>query len=113
MASVEDIRYTPWRGSQHPTPPLLARQLRAEGLRPFKMKHRGNYRCGVRSHGFPKTLYCVDGKLEIMLPDSRQRLTLGPGDRLDIGAGVRHSLTASIRGATVLEGTPDRRAARR
>lgn len=111
-SDVENVRFTPWRGGQHPTLALMSQHLQGEGKRPFKMQHGGNYRCAVRSHGFSKTIYCVEGKIEIVLPDSRRRLILKAGDRLDIGAGVRHSLTVGIQGATVLEGTPERIAQR-
>lgn len=107
-ATVENIRYTPWQGSQHPTLGLMQNQLKSEGMRPFRTLHQGNYRCGVRSHGFSKCIYCVEGKVEVMLPDSRRRVVLRPGDRLDIGQGVRHSLTVGMQGAVVLEGTPNR-----
>lgn len=106
--ATQDIQYTPWHGSQHPTLELLHKQLASDGLRPFRTKHMGNYRCAVRTHGFSKSIYCVDGKVEIMLPDSRRRVVLRPGDRIDIGAGVRHSLAVGMQGATLLEGTPMR-----
>ena len=106
--AIQNIQYTPWQGSQHPTPELLHRQLTSDGLRPFRTKHAGNYRCAVRTHGYSKAIFCVEGKVEVMLPDSRRRVTLRPGDRLDIGAGVRHSLAVGIHGATLLEGTPVR-----
>ena len=107
-ANVENIQYTPWKGSQHPTLQLMKDNLQSDGLRPFRTVHQGNYRCGVRSHGYSKSMYCVEGKVELMLPDSRRRVVLRPGDRLDLGAGVRHSITVGIQGAILLEGTPKR-----
>lgn len=106
--AVQNIQYTPWQGSQHPTLELLHRQLTNDGLRPFRTKHAGNYRCAVSNHGYSKTIFCLEGKVEVMLPDSRRRVILRPGDRLDIGASVRHSLAVGIHGAILLEGTPTR-----
>jgi hypothetical protein len=102
---TETLRFTRWHGGQQPTLTLMVRNLEAEGLRAFKWSNKANYRYGVRSHGFAKTLYCVEGSVEIFFPDSRQRVTLKTGDRLDIGAGVRHSMTVGLQGVMCLEGT--------
>ncbi len=106
--TAEAIRYIPWRKSQHPTFLLMAQTLQEEGMRPYKLQLSGNARRGAQSHGFTKAIYCVEGKVEVVLPDSRGRVILNVGDRLDIGAGVRHSLAVGIHGALLLEGTPSR-----
>lgn len=105
----ETIRVVRWRGGQHPTPNLMKQNLESEGLRAFQWRQQANYRFGVRSHGFNKSLYCVDGSVEVFFPDARKRVTLRTGDRLDIASGVRHSVTVGLSGATCLEGTPTRR----
>lgn len=97
---------TRWRGGQHPTLALLKQNLENDGLRPFKWQHKANYRYGVRSHGFGKSIYCVEGGIEIFFPDIQQTVSLRPGDRIDIAAGVRHGITIGVYGATCLEGTP-------
>jgi hypothetical protein len=103
---TDTMRVVRWRGGQHPTLSLLTRNLEQDGLRAFKWSNKANYRYGVRSHGYPKSLYCVDGSLEIFLPDTRQRVVLRPGDRIDLTAGVRHGITVGLQGASCLEGTP-------
>jgi quercetin dioxygenase-like cupin family protein len=108
-SSTDNVRYTPWRRNQHPTLDLMSHLLHEDGFRPYKMKLQGNYRNGAQSHGFSKVLYCVEGKVEVTLPDSRNRVTLNPGDRLDLAPGTRHSLTVGTNGAMLLEGTPNLR----
>lgn len=103
---TELVRVTRWHGSQHPTLALMNRQLEQEGLRTFKWSNNANYRYGVRSHGFAKSIYCVEGSMEVFLPDTRQRMTLKKGDRFDIAAGTRHSITVGAQGVTCIEGTP-------
>lgn len=105
------FRVVRWRGGQHPTFELMKRNLEQNGLRAFKWSQHANYRYGVRSHGFAKSLYCVSGSLEVILPDQRERVKLRTGDRIDIARGVRHSVTVGNNGATCLEGTPARRSA--
>lgn len=110
MAATQtlQVRITRWRGGQHPTFPLIKQILENEGMRPFLWKHEANYRYGVRSNGYAKTIYCVEGSIEIYLPDNRQTIMLRPGDRIDIGARVRHSITVGLYGTACLEGIPAR-----
>jgi mannose-6-phosphate isomerase-like protein (cupin superfamily) len=108
---TSSIRVTRWHGGQHPTLKLLTQNLISEGKRAFKWSNKANYRFGVRSHGYSKTLYVAEGSIEVYFPDTRQRVQLRPGDRLDIARGVRHGITVGMYGVTALEGTPE--AARR
>jgi quercetin dioxygenase-like cupin family protein len=97
------VQVTRWRGSQHPTLSTITRLMHKEGLRPYKWENAPNHRYGVRSHGYDKVLYVINGSLEITLPDSNQRLTLRPGDRADIPAGVRHGTNVGTNGSICLE----------
>ncbi len=103
----QQVQLLRWRGGQHPTLELMKQHLTNEGMRPFRWHQHANYRFGVRSHGFDKTLYCVEGSVEVILPDLRQCHKLNPGDRVDIPKGIRHSITVGRNGATCLEGTPN------
>ena len=62
-----------------------------------------NRRYGVRSHGYDKVLYVIDGTLEITLPDSNQSIMLRAGDRVQIPAGVRHGTNVGKSGSQCLE----------
>lgn len=97
------VRLTRWNGSQHPTASAITREMRKEGLRPYMWDNTPNFRYGVRSHGYDKILYVVEGSLEITLPDSNQRMRLRPGDRIDIPAGVRHGAIVGSSGARCVE----------
>ena len=71
-------RLVRWRGGQHPTLDTITRLMRDEQLRPYVWVNAPNSRHPVRSHGYDKTIYCVQGSIEIILPDPRQRVLLGP-----------------------------------
>lgn len=101
----ESVRIIRWRGGQHPTLELMKRTLESHGLRTFKWTQHANYRFGARSHGYAKSLYCMEGSIEVFIPDSRERFILRSGDRIDLPKGVRHSITVGLNGATCLEGT--------
>lgn len=104
MASRQvGLQVTRWSGSQHPTISSITRLMQKEGLRPYMWMNMPNHRYAVRSHGYNKVLYVVDGTLEITLPDSNQRVVLRAGDRIDIPAGVRHGTNVGSNGARCVE----------
>ncbi len=97
------IRLTRWSGGQHPTLSKITQEMRENGLRPYKWETKPNQRFAVRSHGYTKILYVVDGAIEVTLPDANQRLKLKSGDRLEIPSRVRHGVITGLQGATCLE----------
>jgi mannose-6-phosphate isomerase-like protein (cupin superfamily) len=105
MASTktEDVRVTRWSGGQHPTMSAITRQMKEEGLRPYMWMNMPNHRYAVRSHGYHKVLYVIEGVVEITLPDKNQRMYLRAGDRADIPAGVRHGTIVGTGGAKCVE----------
>ncbi len=105
VATVKPFRVTRWRGAQHPTLENITRQMKQEDLRPYMWTNTPNFRHPVRSHGYDKTLYCVQGSLEINFPQTKQRLVLRAGDRVDLPRGVRYSTIIGPRGAQCLEGS--------
>jgi quercetin dioxygenase-like cupin family protein len=78
-------------------------QMQADGLKPYLTSYGPSARDGVRSHGYGKVLYCVEGSVEVALPDLRQTLTLKPGDRLELPRGTRYGISVGARGADCLE----------
>jgi quercetin dioxygenase-like cupin family protein len=99
----EVVRVTRWTGGQHPTLSTITRSMKKEGLRPYMWSNTPNHRYAVRSHGYSKVLYVVEGTVEIILPDSNQRASLRAGDRADIPAGTRHGTIVGGTGAKCVE----------
>jgi hypothetical protein len=97
------VQVTRWSGSQHPTISSITRLMQKEGLRPYMWMNMPNHRYGVRSHGYNKVVYVIDGTLEVTLPDSNQRVSLRSGDRIDIPAGIRHGMIVGNGGAKCVE----------
>ena len=106
QAAVRVIR---WSGGQHPTLSSITRQLQKEGLRPYVWDNTPNHRYQVRSHGYTKVMYVVEGNIEVSLPDSNQRVKLRAGDRVEIPAGVRHGAIIGVAGAKCVEATVSQR----
>ncbi|NDJ75382.1 MAG: cupin [Chloroflexi bacterium] len=105
VATANQVRVTRWRGGQHPTLDNITRQMRTEGLRPYVWTNTPNFRYPVRSHGYDKTLYCVQGSLELVFSKTRQRVTLRSGDRVDVPRGVRYGTIIGPTGAQCVEGS--------
>lgn len=94
-----------WSGGQHPTMANITQKMQAEGLRPYMWMNMPNHRYAIRSHGYHKVLYVIDGTLELIFPDSNERTKLRAGDRVDIKAGVRHGTIVGTSGAKCVEAT--------
>lgn len=107
------VRVSRWSGSQHPSMTVITNQMKMEGLRPYMWHNMPNHRYAVRSHNYDKVLYVLDGMLEILLPDTNQKVRLRTGDRIDIPAGVRHGTIVGSGGAKCVEASVNRRRARR
>ncbi|MBC7812820.1 MAG: cupin domain-containing protein [Burkholderiales bacterium] len=103
------VRVVRWTGGQHPTLSGITRDMKKQGLRPFMWDNAPNHRYAVRSHGYDKVLYVIEGNLEITLPDSNQRMRLRSGDRIDIPAGVRHGTIVGSSGVKCVEAALSRR----
>jgi len=102
-----------WQGGQHPTMSTIIRKMREEKLVPYMWSNQSNYRHAVRSHGYDKIIYVIDGVIEITFPDTNQRTRLRSGDRVDIPSGVRHGLIVGNGGAKCVEATIGRRRSRK
>lgn len=97
------VTFKRWSGGQHPTLTNITRILQAENLRPYMWMNLPNHRYAVRSHGYDKVLYVIEGMIQITLPDENKLLTLRAGDRVDIPAGVRHGTIIGSGGARCVE----------
>ncbi len=106
---TEGVRITRWSGGQHPTLSTITREMKKEGLRPYMWMNMPNHRYAVRSHGYHKVLYVIEGTVEVVLPDSNQRTRLRAGDRADIPAGTRHGTIVGTTGAKCVEASIVRR----
>jgi mannose-6-phosphate isomerase-like protein (cupin superfamily) len=105
----QSVRVIRWTGGQHPTMSTITRAMQKEGLRPYQWDNTPNYRYAVRTHGYTKVLYVVEGTLELTLPDSNERVRMRSGDRIEIPAGVRHGTNVGSTGVKCVEAAVSRR----
>ena len=87
--------------------------METEGMRPFKWENPPNRTFTIRSHGYDKVVWVVEGALELILPDENLRYVLRAGDRADVPAGARHGVNVGRSGVVCLECATGERLARR
>ena len=99
----EQPRVTRWPQDEPPTELILLRLYEAEGLTPYAWSNDPGDVYAAHTHATHKVLYCLRGSIAFGLPDSGSEITLNPGDRLDLPAGVVHSAVVGPRGVVCLE----------
>jgi hypothetical protein len=104
LIKASDVRVIRWKGGAHPTQQSINQLLHKEGIQPYMWTQGPNSRQLLSSHAYHKVLYCLEGALEVILPDLNQRVPLRPGDRLDLPRGIRYSVIISGQGARCVEG---------
>lgn len=97
------VRVIRWSGGQHPTLSAITRQMQREQLRPYFWENAPNYRYGIRSHGYAKVMYVIEGTLELTFPETNARVRLRAGDRIEIPAGILHGAIIGSSGAKCVE----------
>ena len=97
------VNTTPWPGEQLPTEDALHHILHSEGLSAYRWANGPRDVYAPHAHPFDKVLYVVRGSITFGLPDEGQHITMYPGDRLELPAGVRHDAVVGDEGVVCLE----------
>jgi len=78
--------------------------MQAEGLNPYSWSNGPHDVYAAHIHTYDKVIYCVSGSITFGLPHEDIRLTLHPGDRLELPAGTLHDAVVGDEGVVCLEG---------
>jgi quercetin dioxygenase-like cupin family protein len=82
----------------------LMRRLEAEARDCYGWSNGPGDRYAAHAHAYEKVLYCVAGSITFRLEDAGRDLELGPGDRMVLPAGARHSAVVGPDGCECIEG---------
>ena len=96
-------RVTPWSGSAPPTQSTLWQLITDEGLSPYSWSNGPHDIYAAHSHSYDKVIYVVRGSITFGLPQLEEKLTLNPGDRLDLPANIVHDAIVGPQGVVCLE----------
>jgi len=100
-ASV-DLEVIRWNGAATPDAADLGGRLGREGFDVVVWTDAPSTHYAAHAHASDEVIWVVDGAIEFHAGGSAFRL--GPGDRLILPAGTRHTADAGARGATYLIG---------
>jgi quercetin dioxygenase-like cupin family protein len=100
---MSEISIRAWPEGQEPTEAAIRRILDGEGLQPYQWSNAPGYVYSVHTHPYHKVIYVVKGSITFGLPDEERRVTLHPGDRLDLPARMAHDAVVGPEGVLCLE----------
>ena len=95
---------TRWPALDSPSRDDLWRLMTNEGLSPYAWSNGPQDIYSAHEHDYDKVIYVVSGSITFGLPQLERTLTLNPGDRLDLPAGIVHDATVGPDGVVCLEG---------
>ena len=81
-----------WDGAEPPTALELEQRLRAEGLRPCRFVDPPGKVYPPHRHQAREVRWLLCGKLRIRFEGDEGTVVLGPGDRIDLPAGLLHAV---------------------
>ena len=98
-----NVEVQKWSGDGTPDEATLRQLYSDEGLHPYRWSNAPGDVYSAHSHSYHKVIYVVSGSITFGLPDAGDQLTLHPGDRLDLPAGVSHNAVVGEQGVVCLE----------
>ncbi len=81
----------------------LEARMRAQGLEPAAWSNLAGERFEAHAHDYDKIVVVVEGTITFGMPGYGVGFVLGPGERLDLPAAVRHDAVVGPKGVTCLE----------
>ncbi len=97
----------PWNESKPPDEAAIRQIYASEGLAPYAWSNAPGDVYGAHSHPYHKVLYVVRGSITFGLSQEGRKITLNPGDRLELPPGVRHDAVVGPQGVLCLEAHRD------
>jgi quercetin dioxygenase-like cupin family protein len=84
-------------------PAAVEAALRDEGLGPFRWGNSAGHHYPPHQHDYYSVIVCVTGSISFHVGGTD--IALGPGDRIELAAGVEHAATVGADGVECVEGT--------
>lgn len=100
---IEKPAVTRWAGPGDPTDRAIILAFHREDLVPHRWANGPGDIYAEHAHPYHKVLVVSSGSITFRLPASGEEIELGPGDRLDLPAGVIHSAIVGPQGVNCLE----------
>jgi len=96
---------TLWAEVARPSEEALRAQVAADGYQVVRWASEPAAGYPPHLHIYPELIWLVNGSLTVILPAEDRLLELGPGDRVEMPAGLVHGALAGPDGAVYLLAT--------
>ena len=97
------IHVQKWNRPDQPTEAGLKQLMSEDGLVPHTWSNAPEDVYAAHEHSYHKVIFVVSGTITFGFPIEGKPITLTPGDRLDLPAGVRHNAVVGPDGVVCLE----------
>jgi quercetin dioxygenase-like cupin family protein len=98
-----ELKIIPWTSSTPPVEDELRETLLEQQLKVYHWSNDPNDVYAGHTHGYHKIIYVVRGSINFDFPTRHKSVTLRPGDRIEVPAGIRHSAVVGNEGVVCLE----------
>ncbi|MFQ5598512.1 MAG: cupin domain-containing protein [Nitrospiria bacterium] len=75
----------------------------SRSLTPTRWSNEPGAVYAVHTHDYRKTVFCIQGGVTFTLPELKEQVVLGPGDRLVIPPGIPHGAIVGPEGVRCIE----------
>lgn len=99
------VQVTLWDEPRRPDEGALRARLTQAGYLVVRWQNGPAEGYRAHAHIYPELLWIVSGSITVILPADKRLLELGPGDRMEVPAGVLHGILAGPDGAAYLLAT--------
>ena len=98
-----EAKVSKWSNEKKPDEATIREILAEESLQPYRWSNAPGDVYSSHTHSYSKVIYVISGSITFRLPHYGDELTLKPGDRLDLPAGVSHGAVVGPEGVICLE----------
>jgi quercetin dioxygenase-like cupin family protein len=82
----------------------IMRHMEREGLETHRWKNESGARYQAQAYDFEKVILVMRGSITFRIPETGEEVSLNPGDKLEMPAGITHEAVVGPMGVVCLEG---------
>jgi quercetin dioxygenase-like cupin family protein len=82
----------------------ILRHMEMEGLETQRWKNEPGKKYEAHAHDFDKIILVMRGSITFRIPNTGEEVSLNPGDKLELPAGLSHEAVVGPMGVVCLEG---------
>ena len=100
----EQLRVRRWMWNRTLSEQAIIRHMEMEGLETHRWKNDPGMKHPPYAYDFERVILVMRGSITIRIPETGEQVSLNPGDRLELPAGIIHEAVVGPMGVVYLEG---------